>query len=83
MPMYYAPRMQERRRAQRFRVRLVLERIAPGCQVRLQGQGRVVRVEPCRGGAEVAMDIMAYRLDSHVCTCRGCRGTRGGAQARA
>jgi PilZ domain len=120
MSMHYIPRTQERRRAQRFRVRLpvelkgeiamtrdlsacgvffvtarsfvpgeclrftlVLEHIAPGCQVRLQCQGRVVRVEPGSGGAGVAADITGYRLDSQICACRGGKGNMGDGGARA
>jgi hypothetical protein len=56
---------------------LVLEHIALGHQVRLQCQGRVVRVEPCSIGLGVAVDITAYRLDSRVCDARGCRQERG------
>src|ERR671924_2052830 len=57
---------------QSLQLTLVLEHVDPGCQVRLQCQGRVVRVEPCSIGLGVAVDITAYRLDSQICNGTEC-----------
>ena len=51
---------------QSLRFTLVLAHVDPGRQVRLQCQGRVVRVEPYSIGLGVAVDITAYRLDSQI-----------------
>jgi PilZ domain len=67
---------------QPLRLTLVLEHVDPGRQVRLQCQGRVVRVEPCSIGFGVAVDITAYRFDSQIGNGTGCAEERDDVCAR-
>ena len=53
---------------------LVLEYLDPCQPVRLQGQGRVVRVERHNHLVGVAVAIMAYRIDRHPRSASSQRG---------
>ena len=63
-----------------LRFTLVLEHIAPGHQMHLQCQGKVVCVKLCSIGLGVAVEITAYQLDARVCNGRGYRRKRGDAR---